>query len=208
MGLFLCNLYVFWIMTLIFGDIMGVMNIFALYKIFADSGFKFKNDDEANNFYRELNVDSFDLKTELKKYLPMVNMIKQAKVFKELVRDKELLINILLDFELIEEMTDEEKKEYSKKKNVFNAIKINRNNRLKKNKKKSDKEYELLNVYVDKTDKNDKRSVKMKTKRTKQEIKELEEMRKELIENSQNEKGLEEEQKENFEKEKTFQKRK
>ena len=117
------NLLLFWGSTEFVAFLINCSTSFRVIKDLADSGYKLKYSN-LSNFLKKIN-STIKKENEILKRFPIGNIIYATMVGMAYIYNKEKVLTALKVFDFIEEMSDFEKEEYSKKKTSFHAFVIN-----------------------------------------------------------------------------------
>lgn len=119
------NLLLFWGSTEFVSFLINCSTSFRVIKDLADSGYKLKYSNLSNSL-KKIN-STIKKENEILKRFPIGNIIYATMVGMSYIYNKEKVLTALKVFDFIEEMSDFEKEEYSKKKTGFHAFVTNIN---------------------------------------------------------------------------------
>lgn len=147
------NFFGIWSITIIVSSICELKNEFKIFKDFADAGYKF-NTDKLKDIQTNI-IPNATSNSRLSMYIPFYNLftVMKRKIMYE--QNKDMIFEQYEKLGVLEEMTDEEKENYSQNPSGWNAILIAAQNTQTKEIKKE------VKPQITSTSDNKKQIVKM-----------------------------------------------
>ena len=117
----------FWAQTILYSYGMDVVNNLRVFKDLADSGYKinfekFLEVSNSLNLKYASDYENYSSNSKLTRLIPIYNMLDEFRILFYYNENREMILNQFECLGLLEEMTEFEKKEYSKNPSYLNAF--------------------------------------------------------------------------------------
>lgn len=140
-------IYILSVIISFFGEIS---NGFMLFKDVADAGYKI-NIEKMNDFLKQFNSNNKN--SMVRMLIPVYNLYKVMEIRMNYVKQRVFVLDQLDVMDSLEEMTEEEKIEYSKKPSGLNAVLLSMKSALNQNEENVNlEEYKNMETPIIKTD--------------------------------------------------------